>query len=669
VDAIVCVDANFSQKRRKSQGNAWVPPRQHCESVFISPTEVGEMEALVDETRNPKHGGPGVKARNRGYNDEPDFEPGLRVPTVILDACNDSFVAADSNRVKASTSFFSDTGLMALLCRHDCVLWLVNMTSAGEKQHYVLCLLQKLFEHIPRAMRIGLLYDVGCHLHRSCEKFDFLSDYRDRIIFGISVFHAYGHQWACQIIYYPRKCKGFGLSDGEECERFWSSIKPLIPSLRVSGYFNRIYTLDAKVRHLDIKSKLGLGRWLKRRWTNTIERNQGAMEVLESVYSSGVTEEILRVEWDKQVFEQRKPLAKQSDQLAKLEIEAILALYKNMESHNAEIESYEIMLENDDYEHGFTATEVQAALEDVQQKVVKNKRLISARKSKLSVDGRLNLTKLLDNEFLKLRMRALALKQRIRDRLRQRKFELENLERAYRKTVNHLKLEKHAQTQLKRKEPGIQATAKKYNQLCLDLKKIIDNHGAPRGAISPLPIALDGLFKLDIDDDIWQDIGLTSETDDMTEIPAWLGNIGVRDGIKALLEHDRCVEEMKRVKHERVCMQEWFKEEWEVVEEAIVITEDVNVLFQLNRHRDDLLRLCVTWELVVRGIPCTMSKNNWGPSLGEMKKAYKYEFQKQVVQHSDSDTDLEDENSDLDDKESIEDAEFIDNLEMSAFFD
>ena len=119
----------------------------------------------------------------------------------------------------------------------------------------------------------------------------------------------------------------------------------------------------------------------------------------------------------------------------------------------------------------------------------------------------------------------------------------------------------------------------------------------------------------------------------------------------------------------KVRMQEWFKEEWEVVKEAIAITEDVNVLFQLNRHRDHLLRLCVTWELVVQGIPCTMSKNNWGPSLEEMKKAYKYEFEKQVMQHSDSDSDLEDENIDLNEEENIEDAEFIDNLEMSAFLD
>ena len=74
-------------------------------------------------------------------------------------------------------------------------------------------------------------YDIACQLHRSCIKFNFLSNALDRIVFGISVFHAYGHQWPCQIVYHPRKCPGFGLSDGELCERFWSSIKLLISFL------------------------------------------------------------------------------------------------------------------------------------------------------------------------------------------------------------------------------------------------------------------------------------------------------------------------------------------------------------------------------------------------------------------------------------------------------
>lgn len=46
------------------------------------------------------------------------------------------------------------------------------------------------------------------------------------------------------------------------------------------------------------------------------------------------------------------------------------------------------------------------------------------------------LGRLRDNVFLRSRMNALAIKQRLRDRLRQRKFELEKLERSYRRTVN-----------------------------------------------------------------------------------------------------------------------------------------------------------------------------------------------------------------------------------------
>jgi len=170
----------------------------------------------------------------------------------------------------------------------------------------------------------------------------------------------------------------------------------------------------------------------------------------------------------------------------------------------------------------------------------------------------------------------------------------------------------------------------------------MEKHTAPKGAIAPLPIHLDGLFKLDVDDDIWQDIGLTDDTDDMINIPEWLGNDEVRTGIKALLEYDRGVEEMRRVKHKRTCMQEWFQEKWMVVQAAIEDTTDINILFQLDRHRNHLLQLCVTWDLAIRGIPCAMSRTDWGPSIEEMGKAHRYEFEKQVIDPADSDSDSED---------------------------
>jgi hypothetical protein len=40
--------------------------------------------------------------------------------------------------------------------------------------------------------------------------------------------HAYGHEWACQLVYNPRMVPGMGLSDGEGTERLWSRLTRLI---------------------------------------------------------------------------------------------------------------------------------------------------------------------------------------------------------------------------------------------------------------------------------------------------------------------------------------------------------------------------------------------------------------------------------------------------------
>jgi hypothetical protein len=191
--------------------------------------ELSDMEAEVTRLRPPRNATASAKD---GYD---RAEKGMKVPNSALDGCKDSFIAADERRTKASTKFFSDTGLMAIVCRHDKVLFLANMTTAGESQFYGLALIRRIGQELPPATHIGILYDIGCQVDRSCRKWGLLPELAGRMTFGVSVFHAYGHQWACQIIYHPRKAKGFGLSDGEGCERLWSSLKPLISSLRVSS--------------------------------------------------------------------------------------------------------------------------------------------------------------------------------------------------------------------------------------------------------------------------------------------------------------------------------------------------------------------------------------------------------------------------------------------------
>ena len=110
------------------------------------------MEELVEQRR--------AKGRRRS----------TRLADEVLDDCEKSFKAAQELVAKASTAFYADTALMALICRHDEVLWLANVTTAGERQFYALALLRRLFSHLPSDWHIGVLYDIGCQLDRSLAK-------------------------------------------------------------------------------------------------------------------------------------------------------------------------------------------------------------------------------------------------------------------------------------------------------------------------------------------------------------------------------------------------------------------------------------------------------------------------------------------------------------------
>lgn len=129
-------------------------------------------------------------------------------------------------------------------------------------------------------------------------------------------------------------------------------------------------------------------------------------------------------------------------------------------------------------------------------------------------------------------------------------------------------LRAHANHQIRRREPGIVALSKSYNALCDKLAELIRLGRALPGAVAPTPISRDGLFKLDVDDDIWQDVGLDEDDATGGDVPLWLGDDNVREGIRARLELDRCLEEEVRLSKERCSMQEWMMEEWEVLKDA-----------------------------------------------------------------------------------------------------
>uniref|UniRef100_A0A0W0ETS6 Uncharacterized protein n=1 Tax=Moniliophthora roreri TaxID=221103 RepID=A0A0W0ETS6_MONRR len=90
------------------------------------------------------------------------------------------------------------------------------------------------------------------------------------------------------------------------------------------------------------------------------------------------------------------------------------------------------------------------------------------------------------------------------------------------------------------------------------MAKLVGTKAAPKHAVAPLPIDTKSLFNLDIDDAIWQNVGLFEED---SHPPAWLADDNVQLGICALLERDCCNEELVQLQHERDSMQVWFAEE------------------------------------------------------------------------------------------------------------
>ncbi|KAF9513277.1 hypothetical protein BS47DRAFT_1264529, partial [Hydnum rufescens UP504] len=117
VDAIVCLNANFQLKHQQDldqhaghQGKTGtqdpfvVSPR----TIELSWRDLELWEAKILDLR-PKNEAHTVE-------DEDKVEDNLKMPNSTYSACGKSFIAADGNHVKALTQYFSDTGVLAMLC-------------------------------------------------------------------------------------------------------------------------------------------------------------------------------------------------------------------------------------------------------------------------------------------------------------------------------------------------------------------------------------------------------------------------------------------------------------------------------------------------------------------------------------------------------------------------
>ncbi|KAJ7206809.1 hypothetical protein GGX14DRAFT_366819 [Mycena pura] len=609
-DVAVCVDGNFTQKRRKRKGGQ-DPPKQHPNSVFVPEELSRKMDAYVNSIRPAKG-----RRRKKARKDEEDdcYEGSLKVPRSALDGCEASFKAADEKLEKASTQFFADTGLMALLCRHDRVLWLVNMQSAGEKQFYVLLLLEMLFQHLPIDILVGLLYDIACKTNRSCILFGFLRRYLHRLAWAVSVFHAYAHTWACQVIYHPLKCVGFGFTNGEGAERFWFSISNLIAYLRVAGFHHRLFTIDMQVDYDQKRSLLRFGSWLLRRTLNYEEKLREAKEVLARCE---ISEDRLRALWKEQVEFQTRPLPRRSKNQGETAIKAVLLGDKTVATLQKRLASLKKKIEA----RGTSPDEVasaQCAVEETRETIERQKTSSARILKQLETSDRATLRKLHYREYFSTKLSAQTLRARILQKITHRKLEFDPIERSVRPdALTEQKKNTHASAAIKKREPTIRKLVATFNEECSKLRKLIDDRKAPKGAIAPEHLDIEGIFKLDVDDAIWMDWALLDDQD--TPPPDWYTSREVRDGIRALLTKDRCAEDAHRLAREHLHLRIWFSTEWAAVQRAIADTEEGPLQSQLVRRRDELLQLHVVWKTSLDRLSLDgMDVPPWGPTSEEL---------------------------------------------------
>lgn len=81
--------------------------------------------------------------------------------------------------------------------------------------------------------------------------------------FALTVFHAYGHKFECQVDYNPRYIEGFGMTDGEGMERFWSYLSGFVKTTRHMSKDNRKLTLTHGVKYFSHQKRKDIGKHSK----------------------------------------------------------------------------------------------------------------------------------------------------------------------------------------------------------------------------------------------------------------------------------------------------------------------------------------------------------------------------------------------------------------------
>ncbi|KAJ7652999.1 hypothetical protein B0H17DRAFT_957640, partial [Mycena rosella] len=124
------------------------------------------------------------------------------------------------------------------------------------------------------------------------------------------------------------------------------------------------------------------------------------------------------------------------------------------------------------------------------------------------------------------------------------------------------KLHQATRKVISKRQPALLRSIPKFNGYCEDLERL-----RPPACMIPILTPLSTrLNTLRDDPSLHEDVWITPAEG---QIPRWLNDVDVRDGIHALHSADRCAEESVRLNMECRNMSTWLTEELRIVKAAI----------------------------------------------------------------------------------------------------
>ncbi|KAH7904826.1 hypothetical protein BJ138DRAFT_1119044 [Hygrophoropsis aurantiaca] len=211
--------------------------------------------------------------------------------------CSGRWKNMDDEKTKRMWGVYDETGIFLSVCRHGFSLVIADMVQSGELAKYALAVVSKLIDAFGDDLGGG--YDIGCQFSTTLANSSLgtlaLQAHHTCLV---PAFHGHAHRRLCQLLHLALYIKGLGLEDLETCERTFSKLNALAPSLRYASAFHRQQAIEAYFKHNDdFEIYQNLSNFLYNNYKQAINiASDGNMVLTQLMQELGVS--------DRQVFEQ-----------------------------------------------------------------------------------------------------------------------------------------------------------------------------------------------------------------------------------------------------------------------------------------------------------------------------------------------------------------------------